>query len=298
MKRIQHMALSLLLLPGLAACNGSNSSQPEDSTFVAVPGPAGEKGPSGEKGATGPDGKAGLNGKAGSDGKDGLDGKAGPVDLGVETIADGTITKKPGGFDVQLKKDVLQVRTVAANALRVHFLPNGGTTEESRVIDPNLQVDQSQESRVNGDGKSAEMSLGAFTANWDTDAGVLAITDTADKTLMSLNSEDLKNGSVAVWHDASDTLYGIGGGGRSDDGANLFRNWQENLKTGDQGHAGAPFVWSTARYGVLVDTMGGATGQSSCGTAALLHLQTPQRQMWRPIWLLGALLNSSAQWRR
>ena len=35
-----------------------------------------------------------------------------------------------------------------------------------------------------------------------------------------------------------------------------YRNWAEGLNSGAQGHAGAPFVWSTAGYGVLVDTMG------------------------------------------
>lgn len=46
-------------------------------SFVAVPGPSGERGPKGDTGPIGPEGKQGPKGDAGKPGKDGKDGKDG-----------------------------------------------------------------------------------------------------------------------------------------------------------------------------------------------------------------------------
>ena len=52
-----------------------------------------------------------------------------------------------------------------------------------------------------------------------------------------------------------DPLYGIGGYNATEDAsAGLLRSGKQKITAGEQGHAGAPLVWSTAGYGVLVDT--------------------------------------------
>ncbi|WP_457302493.1 hypothetical protein, partial [Phyllobacterium sp. P5_D12] len=114
MNRIQISILSLMLLPGLAGCNDSKPA-PDASTFASLPEHKDE--PGGEVGTT----------------------VEPPVDAIL--IKDGTITARPGGFDVQLQKDVLEVRAAAANALRVHFLPEGKASAPTQVIDPNLKMD-------------------------------------------------------------------------------------------------------------------------------------------------------------
>src|SRR5690606_11835855 len=56
-----------------------------------------------------------------------------------------------------------------------------------------------------------------------------------------------------------DALYGIGGFGANQPvTAGMLRDGRQVARAGKQGHAGAPFVWSTAGYGVLVDCDGAA----------------------------------------
>ncbi len=63
---------------------------------------------------------------------------------------------------------------------------------------------------------------------------------------------------TASWsrsHAASDALYGIGGYNATEDAhAGLLRSGKQVATAGEQGHAGAPFVWSTAGYGILLDS--------------------------------------------
>lgn len=54
-------------------------------SFVAVPGPSGERGPRGDVGLTGPEGKQGPKGDPGKPGKDGRDGKNG--EPGVSSLS-------------------------------------------------------------------------------------------------------------------------------------------------------------------------------------------------------------------
>jgi len=157
LNRIQASILSLLLLPGLAACNGSDSapdtSQNSGGTFAQKgdPGPKGEAGINGKDGEEGKDGLAGINGKDGEAGKNGTNGEPGKDgELGKDGLAgkDGDkgdtgeiptaklpkgVTLQTGGFDVQIEKDVLEVRVVEDNVLRVHFRPDGiATTDPTR----------------------------------------------------------------------------------------------------------------------------------------------------------------------
>ncbi len=245
MNRIQLTVLSLLLLPGLANCNNGGSHPAQDTsrnggTFTPAKGEPGEKGPSGDKGPPGDKGGTAFEPEIGK----------------VQPVKDGTITKRPGGFDVQLQKDVLEVRAAASNALRVHFLPEGEAAAPTRVIDPNFKSDAVHELTIHSNGKGADLKTGQFTGTWDPAEREITVKDTTNKAVMWLQTDELRKGSVAVEHDFNDRLYGIGGSGRSDHSGGVLCNWKEELKTGDQGHAGAPLVWSTAGYGVLVDTMG------------------------------------------
>lgn len=229
MNRIQISILSLMLLPGLAGCNDSKPAS-DASTFASLPEHKDE--PSGEVGTT----------------------VEPPVDAIL--IKDGTITPRLGGFDVQLQKDVLEVRAAAANALRVHFLPEGKASAPTQVIDPKFKMDATFKLEAGSDDKTMLLNTDQFSASWDAATSQLTIKNPANEQIMSINTNDLKNGQLSVRHREADRLYGIGGSGKYEDSRAIYRNYEERLKTGDQGHAGAPFVWSTAGYGVLVDTMG------------------------------------------
>ena len=241
MKRVQLYILSLLLFPGLTGCNDSNSSQGTDGgTFIA--GPPGEKGEIGEKGPAGEKGE----------------GRIEPAILPTG------VTLQSGGFDVQLEKDVLEVRAFAANILRVRFRPDGmAATDATRVlpqpgdvapVEPVAEIDP----EVRGDADSVEITTGQFTAKWEKRTATILLRDAAGKILARSPAADLQLGQVSVEHNASDALYGIADEA-SIGNTGILRTGLQDLKTSDQGHAGAPLVWSTSGYGVLVDTIGSET---------------------------------------
>ncbi|MDE2349750.1 MAG: glycoside hydrolase family 31 protein, partial [Gammaproteobacteria bacterium] len=56
---------------------------------------------------------------------------------------------------------------------------------------------------------------------------------------------------------ADASLYGLSGYRNTNPStAGLLRNGEWTVEAGEQGHAGAPWLWSTAGWGVLVDTIG------------------------------------------
>lgn len=75
------MAKSMDFPAGRQKKYSDNIQQPyeleQSVSFVAVPGPSGEKGPKGDMGPVGPEGKQGPKGDAGKSGKDGINGKDG-----------------------------------------------------------------------------------------------------------------------------------------------------------------------------------------------------------------------------
>lgn len=305
MNRIQASILSLMLLPGLAGCNGSDSAPPQDTTqngggtfaqkgepgkdgapgtngaagingndgAAGEPGINGNDGANGEPGKNGTDGEAGKNGNDGQPGKDGeagkkgTDGQAGPAGpkgedgkiIPVALPAHGTITERPDGFDVQVQRDVLEIRAATANAFRVHYIPEGVVPEPTRVIDPNFKFDATFEVRgttdANGKVLTKDLVKGQHTARWIPASSTVEIYN-GNVRIMWISTDDIRNGSVFVNYNAGATFYGIGGSAEYETTTDLFREGEQALNTGDQGHGGAPFIWSTAGYGVLADTMG------------------------------------------
>ncbi|HET6805026.1 MAG TPA: TIM-barrel domain-containing protein, partial [Frateuria sp.] len=66
------------------------------------------------------------------------------------------------------------------------------------------------------------------------------------------------HGRLSLIHAKGEPMYGIGGFDATEPAtAGLLRDGYRTVTAGEQGHAGAPFVWSTAGYGVLIDGVGG-----------------------------------------
>ena len=67
--------------PGKSKKHSDNLAKPYEMeqplSYIAVPGPQGERGPKGDTGLTGPEGRQGPKGDPGNPGKDGIDGKPG-----------------------------------------------------------------------------------------------------------------------------------------------------------------------------------------------------------------------------
>lgn len=136
---------------------------------------------------------------------------------------------------------------LAPDIARLAFVPDGGTPPAATVvIDPALGATA----------PDAAADHGKASPHWLVkDGALVALRD--GRELLRIDAGALGRGEVRVRHTGSDPLYGIHGYGafeRADGG--LQRAGSQVAKAGEQGYAGAPFVWSTAGYGLLADAEG------------------------------------------
>ena len=159
------------------------------------------------------------------------------------------------GFDLKLGQDVISLRWLAPNILRVHFLPDVHSGPRTAVLQDDAPFGLYQP-HTRDDAAVLVQDSPAMRVTWR--AGRLEIESASGRRLLTL--DDLRalaagEAQFAVGTDAP--LYGIGGYSAFDSSdAGLLRQGTWMAKAGEQGHAGAPWVWSTAGWGVLFDTLG------------------------------------------
>ncbi|MBD8874383.1 glycoside hydrolase family 31 protein [Rhodanobacter sp. DHB23] len=97
------------------------------------------------------------------------------------------------------------------------------------------------------------MSSDRLTATWNKQKATLRVDDANGHPLLTLHPLGAAIGKVSLMHASDDPMYGIGGydAFEKNTSAGLLRKGRQVAKAGEQGHPGAPFVWSTAGYGVL-----------------------------------------------
>ena len=163
-----------------------------------------------------------------------------------------------GGFDIGFGADTVSVRFTAANVVRVHFKPGGHATSPSLVVTRQAAAPVAPDVRVDKQDDGLRISSGRVAAAWNAGTGMLIVADAqSERVLVRMDIAAMREGRLAFTHDADDALYGIGGYDAWEDAsAGLLRSGTLAAKAGEQGHAGAPFVWSTAGWGLLVDTIG------------------------------------------
>ena len=155
--------------------------------------------------------------------------------------------------------DILEILAADDNILKVNYRPNGATSGPSTpIIDPNL-------------------SWSAVGATIDTAGDPILITTSAMRIEIAKTPARMTvkkaDGTTLLWepagggvfydgvrfqHAASHNVYGIRSYNAFDGEGDLLRNDSNHAAhAGEQGDAGGPFLWSTAGYGVLVDSDGG-----------------------------------------
>ncbi len=159
------------------------------------------------------------------------------------------------GFDLKLGQAVINVRWLASNILRVHFLPDVHSGPRTAVLQDDAPFGLYQP-HARDDAGVLVQSSPAMRVIWR--AGRLEIDSVSGRRLLTLDDlRALAAGEAQLAVGADDPLYGIGGYSAFDTSdAGLLRTGTWMAKAGEQGHAGAPWVWSTAGWGVLFDTLG------------------------------------------
>jgi alpha-glucosidase len=134
----------------------------------------------------------------------------------------------------------------------VHVHAGTSAAAPALVLDPHPERTHSAV-QVREDTNTVTMASSRLTATWNKRNGTLSVDGASGRHLLTLNSSELEQGEVSLMHAAGDALYGIHGYNATEPAtAGLLRQGTQVAKAGEQGNAGAPFVWSTAGYGVLL----------------------------------------------
>ncbi|GLQ51728.1 TIM-barrel domain-containing protein [Dyella flava] len=154
-------------------------------------------------------------------------------------------------------KDRIMLRFVAPNIVQIHGMPEGLNTQPGIVMDPHASHEALSDLHVSTTADSAMVGTDELSVTWDKRTDSLTIADSQGHTLLQTDPATLMDERIDLRRDAADTLYGIGGYDAFEPaGKGVTRSGVQVVKAGEQGYPGAPFVWSTHGYGVLVDTIG------------------------------------------
>jgi len=197
----------------------------------------------------------------------------------AHTAADtpNAVRLRPTGADWHLSGGTLSLRVIDGNVLHVHFVPASGATPPTLVMAPRSHPAATR--MVAGrQGRNVILRGGRLRVALDEATGQLTVFRAdARKPLLRLPAlTHLARGSLAVRFARNAPLYGI-------DGSNAFASKPPGLvrlgtqvaKAGEQGDAGAPLVWSTSGFAVLLDSRGGAIFHLAPGSLRVSRLSRP-----------------------
>ncbi len=167
-----------------------------------------------------------------------------------------TATVDSEGLRIPVRNGVVSARLLNAGIVRLRFTPtHGAPVAPTVVIDPRASWPM-PDMHWEQHGQLQTLSSSQLKLQWDAGRALLTLCDTEQRTLLQIDPRSLGRGTLQLQHGKQDALYGIHGYSATDKGGGLLRRGKQLADAGKQGDAGAPFVWSTAGYGVLVDVVG------------------------------------------
>ena len=165
-----------------------------------------------------------------------------------------------GRADFRMAGGTLSLRIIGGNVLHVHFVPETGATPETLVMAPHRADGARTPVVASRRGSDLRLVGGQLRVAVDEASGRVSLfAADARRPLLRLGGITGSARRTLVLRFARGApLYGLDGTDafdRSPAGL-LLRRGIEVARAGAQGNAGAPLVWSTAGFGVLVDTRG------------------------------------------
>ncbi len=155
--------------------------------------------------------------------------------------------------------DILELQVCEADILKVNYRPNGiASSASTPMIDPE-RVWQTVGAQIDASGDPITITTEAMQISIQRTPCRMTVKK-ADGTVLFWEPE-----SGGVFHDgvrfvrsAGQNMYGLSSYACFDGNGQLLRNdATAAVQAGQQGNSGGPFVWSTAGYGLLVDSDGG-----------------------------------------
>ncbi|MDE2451483.1 MAG: glycoside hydrolase family 31 protein [Gammaproteobacteria bacterium] len=190
---------------------------------------------------------------------------------------------RDGGADIRMSGGTLSLRLIGGNVLHLHFIPGTGATSPTLVMAPHTNG-RSAEASVVASRRGSDLMLreGQLRVGLDEGSGTLtmSVAGAAHPLLRVPGVVSLARGSLVLRFTKGSPLYGIGGTDAFDKNpAALLRRGRQVAKAGAQGDGGAPLVWSTAGFGVLIDS-NGATFDLRPGSLRVSKLSRPDADVY------------------
>ncbi len=156
--------------------------------------------------------------------------------------------------------DQLIVQVCKPDLLKVDYRPGGSFSEETPMINPDKVWTKGNITSIDIVSDPMVITTSKMVVKITKIPFRISVYDISGNLLIKEADEGgVYIGGVNFTHNPGDNFYGIYGyscGANSS--AGLLRNNGGSVAAGNQGGCGAPFVWSTNGYGVLVDSDGGA----------------------------------------
>jgi len=189
---------------------------------------------------------------------------------------------RDGGAELRLPGGALSLRLIGGNVLHVHFIPRTGATPSTLVMAPDAAAPSATSVVASRYGSELLLRTGKLRVTLDAASGTLTIyaADSKDPLLQVPRVASLARRKLVVRFAKGAPLYGIGGTDAfAKTPPGLIRRGRQVAKAGAQGDAGAPLVWSTAGFGVLVDS-DGARFEPAPGSLRVSALSRPDADLY------------------
>jgi alpha-glucosidase len=186
------------------------------------------------------------------------------------------------GADIPVSGGTLSLRLMGGSVLHVHFVPATGATPPALVMAPRITGLPSAPALASRQGSDLLLRGGQLRVALDRASATLTLFHAgARKPLVRLSGfASLARGTLVLHFAADAALYGIDGSNAfASEPPGLLRRGRQVATAGAQGDAGAPFVWTTAGFGLLIDSKA-ATFDLAPGTLRASRLSRPDADFY------------------
>lgn len=174
--------------------------------------------------------------------------------------------------------DVLELKVCEENIFKVDYRPNGVTpSQDTPIVDPNKMWGD-VETTINTSGNPIVITTSAMRIEIAKTPCRMTIKKADGSTLLwEPSTGGVYYNGVRFLHSPGQNIYGIRSYNAFDGNGELLRNDSNHpAHAGEQGDSGGPIMWSTAGYGLLVDSDGGYPfTENSTGKFEFYYGDTP-----------------------
>lgn len=187
---------------------------------------------------------------------------------GLGSVTGVVVKNNDHRVELSVGADKVIVQVCTPQIVRVDYRRAGQSDPDTPVIDPSCTWPGDANARVTQNESAIVLRTSQLTLRIDRTPCRFSLFDSADRHLLweqasggvFVDAANAAKGGLRFYHPGGQNFYGVKAYDRNAGSQGLLRNGDNapnqtcRLDAGTQGAAAAPFVWTTAGYGLLVDT--------------------------------------------